>query len=109
MIIYSYAGNPDPIIKIVKGLPGDKFLLQKTGNGWNIIINDETIKNSQNQPYALDASGYRMLSLYERDYKGIIPADAYLLLGNLASGSLDSSRFGLVGKQDILGKVEPVE
>jgi len=46
-----------------------------------------------------------MLSLYERDYKGVIPKNAYLILGNLVEGSLDSSRFGLVGKSDFLGKV----
>jgi type IV secretory pathway protease TraF len=53
----------------------------------------------------LDERGYRVLSLYEKDYKGIIPEDAYLILGNLPQGSLDSSHFGLVGKKDILGKV----
>jgi hypothetical protein len=53
----------------------------------------------------LDDQGYRLLSLYEKDYKGIIPEDAYLILGNLPQGSLDSSHFGLVGKKDILGKV----
>jgi type IV secretory pathway protease TraF len=63
------------------------------------------LKNSQNQPYILDERGYRVLSLYEKDYKGIIPEDAYLILGNLPQGSLDSSHFGLVGKKDILGKV----
>lgn len=106
IVAYNYAGDPNPIIKIVRGIPGDKFSLQKTEGGWNIIINGETVKNSKGEPYGLSESGSKMLLLYERDYKGIIPADAYLILGNLASGSLDSSRFGLVGEQDILGKVE---
>ena len=47
-----------------------------------------------------------MLSLYERDYQGKIPEDAYLVLGDNINGSLDSRNFGLIGKQDILGKVE---
>jgi signal peptidase I len=106
IVLYSYAGNKNPIIKIIKGIPGDKFSLKKTNNGWYILINGEILKNSQNQPYILDERGYRVLSLYEKDYKGIIPEDAYLILGNLPQGSLDSSHFGLVGKKDILGKVK---
>jgi signal peptidase I len=105
IVIYFYAGNKNPIIKIIKGIPGDKFSLKKTNNGWYILINGEILKNSENQPYILDDQGYRLLSLYEKDYKGIIPEDAYLILGNLPQGSLDSSHFGLVGKKDILGKV----
>jgi signal peptidase I len=105
IVLYSYSGNKNPIIKIIKGIPGDKFSLKKTNNGWYILINGEILKNSQNQPYIFDERGYKMLSLYEKDYKGIIPEDAYLILGNLSQGSLDSSYFGLVGKKDILGKV----
>jgi signal peptidase I len=105
IVLYSYSGNKNPIIKIIKGIPGDRFSLKKTNNGWYILINGEILKNSENQPYILDDQGYRLLSLYEKDYKGIIPEDAYLILGNLPQGSLDSSHFGLVGKKDILGKV----
>jgi signal peptidase I len=105
IVIYFYAGNKNPIIKIVKGIPGDKFSLKKTNNGWYILINGEILKNSENQPYILNEQGYRLLSLYEKDYKGIIPEDTYLILGNLPQGSLDSSHFGFVGKKDILGKV----
>jgi type IV secretory pathway protease TraF len=47
-----------------------------------------------------------MLSLYEKDYKGVIPENAYLLLGNLIFGSLDSTHFGLIDKSGIVAKVE---
>jgi len=106
VITYNYAGDKNPLIKIVKGISGDRFHLQKTEGGWHILVNDEIVRNSQNQPYVFDEGGYKMLSLYERDYAGVIPENAYLILGNLASGSLDSSHFGLIDKKDILGKVE---
>lgn len=105
IIAYKYAGNQEPLIKIIKASPGDSFELEKTNGGYNILINNEILKNSQNQPYILDEKGYKMLSLYERDYKSVIPQNAYLVLGNRASGSLDSSRFGLIDKSDILGKI----
>lgn len=107
IVAYNYAGNSEPIIKIVKGISGDKFQLELAESGdRHILINGEILKNSQNQPYVLNEKGYRMLSLYEKDYKGIIPQNAYLILGNLSNGSLDSSRFGLIDKSDILGKVK---
>ena len=46
-----------------------------------------------------------MLELYINDYQGVIPANAYLILGNQAEGSLDSIRFGLIGKEGIVGKI----
>lgn len=109
LIIYSYAGDENPLIKIVKGLPNDRFGLQKTEGGWHILINGKILKNSENQPYLLDERGYKMLSLYEKDYKGVIPENAYLILGNSAGGTLDSTHFGLVDKSDILGKAEAIK
>ena len=102
---YEFSGNPEPIIKIVKGVPGDKFGLEKFGNYWQIIINGEVVKNSKGEPYQLSESAYNLLSLYVKDYGGVIPPDTYLILGNLPAGSLDSSRFGLVDKSGIAGKV----
>jgi len=106
IVIYNYAGSADPLIKIVKAVEADSIKLKKSENGWNILINGEIAKNSRGEPYIFNEQGYRMLSLYENDYKGIIPKDAALILGNAASGSLDSTRFGLIHKSDILGKVE---
>lgn len=105
IVIYKFSGNPEPIIKIVKGLQGDKIDLKKDGATWNILINNELVKNSNDEPYQLSESSYNLLNLYVKDYQGVIPPNAYLILGNLAEGSLDSSRFGLVDKSDILGKV----
>ncbi|MDP3990767.1 MAG: signal peptidase I [Candidatus Nealsonbacteria bacterium] len=106
VVLYSYAGNEAPLIKIVRGVPGDKFNLWQTDGGWHILINGEVLKNSEGIPYLISGKRYEMLSLYEKDYGGIIPKDAYLIMGNLVSGSIDSTRYGLIDKSDILGKVE---
>ena len=107
IVAYRYKGDYVPLVKIVKGLPGDRFRLKKfSNNKWHILINGKIVRNSQGQFYIFTGERYRMLSLYEKDYQGIIPENTYLLLGNLINGSLDSSRFGLIDKSDILGKVE---
>jgi len=105
IVVYNYAGNHEPIIKIVKGVPGDNFSFKKSGYGWNILIGNRVVNNSRNQPYLLDEESYKILLLYKNDYQGVIPANTYLILGNLPAGSLDSSRFGLISAEDILGAV----
>ncbi len=106
IVLFNYAGNKNPVIKIVKGISGDKFELRKLDGGWNIIVNNEIVRNSEDKPYLISGNAYKMLSLYERDYKGVIPENAYLLLGNQVSGSVDSTVFGLVDKSGIVAKVE---
>jgi len=105
IVLYSFSGNESPLIKIIKGIPGDKFKLRQTEGGWHILINKEILKNSEGVPYLVSGKRYEMLALYEKDYKGEIPAGAYLLLGNIFSGAVDSTRFGLISKEDILGKI----
>ncbi|MBI4656932.1 MAG: signal peptidase I [Elusimicrobia bacterium] len=99
------ASRTDPIINIVRAVPGDRFELKDLEEGGTLLlINGAELKNSAGRPYKFSGKRKQMLSLYERDYKGVIPANSYLLLGNLAEGSLDSSRFGLVEKAAIIGK-----
>jgi signal peptidase I len=108
IVIYNFLGNSEPIIKVVKGLPGDKFNFQQSGDYWQLLINEEIVRNSFGEVYKFNEHSYNLLNLYVKDYEGIMPADTYLILGNLTNGSLDSSRFGLVAKGDILGKVVDV-
>jgi signal peptidase I len=105
VVAYNYAGNDVPVIKVVKGKPGDSFHLKQDGSVWRIYINESVVTTSDGTPYAMDARQHRMLSLYERDYGGVVPPEAYLIMGNLPRGTTDSSRFGLVSRQDFVGKV----
>ena len=104
IVVYNYPGQP--IVKKVMGMSGDMLGLQASGAGWNILINGQPLKNAQGEKYLIGQSGDSMLSLYVHDYKGTIPAGSYLILGNLAGGSNDSTAFGLVGGTDFLGKVQ---
>ena len=107
VVLYSYAGDNVPLIKIIRGVPGDSFALKQASQGtYLILINGEILKNSEDKPYLISGKKYQMLALYERDYRGRIPADTYLLLGNIPSGTIDSTRFGLIGREGIMGKVE---
>ncbi len=98
VITYNFSGNKNLLLKQIKAVPNDKFDYANN----TVLINSVPLKNSQNQTYNLDSE---MLSLYAKTYP-IIPENTYLILGDNIKGSTDSSKFGLISKQQIIGKVE---
>ena len=105
IVAYDYANNDVPIIKIVKAIPGDNWRLKKNNHSYQIIVNDKLLKNSVGEIYQIPESNIQMLKLYVKHYP-TLPENTYLLLGNQQEGSLDSTRFGLIDRTGILGKVE---
>ncbi len=106
LIALSYAGNDNPLLKTIKGIPGDKLDLKNDKEKWQIEIDGQIVVNSEQKTYELGEKEKEMLALYIKDYQGKIPPNAYLVLGNLVEGSIDSTRFGLIDKKEILGKAE---
>ena len=90
-----------PLIKALRGLPGDKFSV----SDGKIIINGVAAMNSAGEPYRLSPPRAAMIALYVHDDHGVIPPDSFLVMGENPAGSLDSSRFGLVSRQAIIGKL----
>lgn len=74
---------------------------------FGVGVNGEILKNSEGKEYYLDEKRATLLRDYERQYQGIMPEDFYYILGNMSEGSVDSTRFGLIGKDQIIGKVAP--
>jgi signal peptidase I len=95
-IIIAHIGD-GLIIKRTVGIPGDAWRYESGA----IIINGKPATNSEGVAYNIQSS---MLTLYSQSYP-TIPPDTYLILGNHVDGTLDASRFGLVARQDIIGKV----
>ena len=107
VVIYLYGGAAanDPVIKIVKGVPGDKVSFGKAGGSWNILVNGEPLRTTTGIPYAITGEIFDIFSRYVNEAKGVVPSGEYLLLGNLPAGSIDSTRFGFVPKDGLVGKV----
>ncbi len=82
------------MIKRVVAIPGDKLHLDKNNklyvnDVFLILINPPVWANTLKQL---------------KTYRWIIPEGHYLLLGDNYSNSMDSSSFGLIKKENILGK-----
>jgi len=98
LVIFRTGACNQPVIKIVKALPGDRFAVK---NGY-ISVNDGKLTTSTGEDFRLAESRARMLALYEKRFNGVIPPDSYLVLGDNPSGALDSTRIGLVHRSDII-------
>jgi len=107
VILARYAGDDAPILKRVRGIPGDTFAvhLLESGEG-ELWVNRERLANSRGASYHVSSARAALWQSYEKQFHGIIPSDSFLLLGEVETGSLDSSRFGFALRKDILGKVD---
>jgi signal peptidase I len=107
LVVFRTPADPNtPVIKRVVGMPGDTFVTRTDGA---VIINGTEATVPAGRPYRLTARGITMLTLYANDYRGGIPPESYLLLGDLPEGTLDSSRIGLVSLHDIVGVVISIQ
>lgn len=101
IILFRSGAHKSPIIKQVRGIRGDTFSM----SGANIILNGSVLTNTLGAPYVLSKGRAQMIALYERDFGGVIPPDAYLVLGTMTGGGLDSTRLGLISHSDVIGVV----
>ena len=101
VVLFHSDSSRVPLIKALRGLPGDKLAM----TDGNIIINGAAATNSAGEPYRLSPPRAAMIGLYVHDNHGVIPPDSFLVMGENSAGSIDSSRFGLVARQAIIGKL----
>jgi signal peptidase I len=105
LVLFDYAGNENPLLKKVFGIPGDVIDFQREDGGITLLINSKPTVNSDGMAFSFSGLKQKLLEQYMLDYNNKIPEDAYLLLGNLSAGTVDSSQFGFVSKKGILGKI----
>ena len=96
----------DPLIKIAKVIPGDRFELKSlSGASYQLLINRQVAKTPKGQSYLFSGSAYKMLSLYEKDFKGVMPKDTYFVFGTQPGGSLDSAKYGPITHAALMARV----
>ena len=88
------------ITKRVVALPNDKFSIMKKDKCYQLKINNKVQKTLSEKNYCFER---KMISYLSEAYKNKIPKLSYLVLGEVPSGSEDSSLFGLIEKKQIIG------
>ena len=102
VIAYHYAGRRSPLVKMVRGVPGDRWEVEEKAGVLEIIVNGRRLINSAGSKYQVPKTG--RLPLYAKTCP-VIPEDVFLILGDEPGGGLDSTQFGLVHRRDFAGRL----
>ncbi len=99
-------GRSKPIFKYLKMVPGDKFeVKQVADNKYRIEINGDEMENTDGKVYEFSERKSKMVSLYQSNYKDGIRDGAYFVFGSTLGGGFDSTRFGPVTNENMVGRV----
>ncbi|WP_453973896.1 signal peptidase I [Amorphus sp. MBR-141] len=102
VVLVRVGASRQPLAKAVVGRAGDPFRIAPHGA---VIVNGAPARNAAGEPYRLSKARAEMLALYARAYNGRIPDGALLVMGEVPSGSRDSSWFGLISVDAVVGIV----
>jgi len=108
LVYFRYHSERDPVIRIVRGMPGDRFEVVKDPKetGWKIRVNDEFLKDGKGEDLIYGAPQFTPpLGLAAISHKNIIGENEVILMTNSSSGKFDSTLMGLISVHDIIGKV----
>lgn len=103
IVVFDSGADPHPLVKRVVAAAGDEFSVASGA----LFVNAAPALTGGGAPYRLDPARLKMLALYERDYGGVVPPAAFLVMGERTGGTTDSSRIGLVALSDIRGVAVP--
>jgi hypothetical protein len=107
IVLYRFSSKMDPIVRIVRAAEGDKFELaeDKKHGAWNLKVNGDFVTYN-GEPYYFGGATKPTLALYEKERNNILGPGETIVLANVPPGKDDSGMFGLVHKDDLIGKME---
>jgi len=110
LVLYQFSTQFEPVVKIARGIPGDKFQLKQDQKrkAWNLLINGEMLVSAVDRtvPYFFGAESPPTLSIYFQSRGGELKSGDVIALSSLPPGDSDSGVFGVASIRDILGRVE---
>lgn len=108
LVAFRYHTEQPPVIRVVRGIPGDRFEVIKDEKqpGWKIRINGEFIKVGRDEDLSYGAPGFiPPLGLSAGIRNNIIGEGEVILMTNSHSGKFDSTLMGILSVKDIVGKI----
>lgn len=112
LVYYRFSSALDPIVRIVRAIPGDKFevVRSKDGNAWNLEVNGDLVMSDDGKsPYFFGGKGNTTLGLYQKNTNGVLAENDVIVFAAVPPGDNDSGLFGVTSARAIMGKVEPVQ
>jgi len=107
LVWYRISPPIEPVVKIVKAVPGDIFKLTRAEGDkekWFIDVNGSPVK-AMGKKYYFVSKIVPPLKTYEISRKGKLRESEFILLSNVPPGMSDSSNLGLIQRSKLEGKV----
>lgn len=109
IVLYQISSRLDPVVKIIRGIPGDDFELieDKVRRRWSIKIDGDFV-NYKGKPYFFGrARAKSPLHRYgdRKDYK--LGENDAIVFSEVPPGIQDSGTFGAVSRRDLIGRIIP--
>jgi hypothetical protein len=108
-IYLRYSFKLDSVVRIVYGVPGDKFQVIKdsANKAWGVSINGERVQDADGKSHFFGNENAPLLSLYTaKDNKGTLGPKNFIVFSESSPSNADSGTLGLVSVDDFLGKVQ---
>lgn len=109
IVMIQSPGRKEPLFKYIKMVPGDKYSVvpsdSQNKKTFKVVINGESMKNSRGEDYTFTERKTRMIKLYEKNYQNGIAPNVYFVFGENPRGGFDSTRFGAITSDRMVGRV----
>lgn len=101
IVAIKFQTRDETLIKRVIALPGDKFEIKDN----SIYLNGKPLVEPYVGDVQIDLEGVMLLEKQLERYDGHVPINSFIVLGDNRAASFDSTDFGVVDKEQIVGKV----
>lgn len=107
LVYFRYQADQTPVVRIVRGVPGDRFEVVKdpAAGGWKIKVNEAFLKIGTADLVFGSPDFVPPLGLAEKSHRNLIGEGEVLLMTNSRSGRFDSTLMGLISTREIVGKI----
>lgn len=105
IVMIKSPGRDEALFKYIKMVPGDKFSVIEKNKKFNVIVNGNAMENPRGEIYGFTERKSRMIKLYESNFKDGIKQGVYFVFGESPAGGFDSTRFGPVTSERMIGRV----
>lgn len=106
IVMIQSPGKDDPLFKYIKMVPGDKYsVVENKDKTFKVVVNEDSMENASGDAYAFSERKSRMIKLYESNFKEGIKPGVYFVFGENPGGGFDSTRFGPVTSERMVGRV----
>lgn len=106
LVVVSKGADPRLSVKRLAGIPGDEISVLALGQKSILYINNSIVTSHDARPLLLSPASAEMFRQIELAWHGRIPPDRYFVFGTKSVGSVDSTEWEPVTREELVGRLK---